>query len=102
MAFVKKTWKDRLVEFAGRRTLTKVSGNVDSALVVDVTRSEGEISQVGDTFSAANMNDLEDRIAAEFQEVSANLGGLSFMRCTQAEYDAMESHEENTVYLIKS
>ena len=28
------------------------------------------------------------------------LGGLSFEKCTQAEYDAMASHDENTVYIV--
>lgn len=66
MAFQKKTWKDRIVEFAGRRTLTKVAGSVDENLVVDVARNEGLVSQTGDVFSAANMNDLEQRISDAF------------------------------------
>ncbi len=70
MAFSQKTWKDRLVEFAGRRKLTTVSTG-DGYEVVDVVRNEGSISQEGDAFSAANMNDLEQRISDTF-------GGLSF------------------------
>lgn len=34
------------------------------------------------------------------QEINAMLGGLSFVKCTQDEYDAMESHDANTVYFI--
>ncbi len=30
----------------------------------------------------------------------SDLDGLSFVKCTQAEYDAMTSHSENTVYII--
>ena len=75
MAFKKKTWKDRLVEFAGRRTLKRISGSADSQMVVDVTRNEGTVSQAGDAFSAANMNDLEQRIADEFSSINNNLGG---------------------------
>lgn len=78
MAFVKKTWKDRLVEFAGRRTLKRISGSADSQMVVDVSRNEGTVSQAGDAFSAANMNDLEQRIADEFSSINNNLGGYSF------------------------
>ena len=78
MAFKKKTWKDRLVEFAGRRTLKRISGSADSQMVVDVTRNEGTVSQAGDAFSAANMNDLEQRIADEFSSINNNLGGYSF------------------------
>lgn len=66
MAFVKKTWKDRLVEFPGRRLLTRISGSADGQMVVDVARNEGNVPQAGDPFSAANMNDLEQRIGDEF------------------------------------
>jgi len=99
MGFVKKTWKDRLVEFAGRRSLTKVSGSVDGVMIVDVMRSEGNVSQVGDTFSAENMNDLEDRIADTF-------GGFGFYpeELTQAEYDALPDATKSTpkmLFIIK-
>lgn len=59
MAFVKKTWKDRIVQFANRRLLTKSGGEVEQ---VTVTRDEGTISEAGDQFNASNMNDLEQRI----------------------------------------
>lgn len=71
MAFVKKMWKDRLSEFAGRRRLTDVS--TGTSTVVDVTRDEGEVSQQGDAFSAANMNDLENRIGDEFNQLNDNI-----------------------------
>ncbi len=61
MAFTKKTWVDRMVEFAGRRKLTNVSNS--SSVVYDVERAEGVVQQEGTAFSAANMNDLETRIA---------------------------------------
>ncbi len=70
MAFKKKTWKDRLVEYSGRRLLKRISGSADSQMVVDVTRNEGTVSQAGDAFSAANMNDLEQRIADAFTEAT--------------------------------
>lgn len=73
MAFVKKTWKDRLVEFAGRRQLKRISGDANGTMVVDVARAEGTVSQAGDTFSAANMNDLEQRIGDGFNVVVENL-----------------------------
>lgn len=60
MAFEKKTWTDRISEYITRRKLTNVSTGTEE--IVDVERYEGEISQNGDAFSAANMNDLEDRI----------------------------------------
>lgn len=59
MAFVTKTWKDRISEYPTRRILTKTDGSTE---FVTVARSEGSISQDGDAFSAENMNDLEKRI----------------------------------------
>lgn len=71
MSFVAKEWKDRLVEFAGRRKLTNVSTGEETT--VDVSRAEGEVSQAGDAFSAANMNDLEQRIKDGFDQVNSDL-----------------------------
>lgn len=71
MAFVTKTWKDRLVEFSGRRKLKNVSTNEE--IIYDVSRSEGTIMQVGDQFSAENMNNLEQRIKTEFDSVNSSL-----------------------------
>lgn len=71
MAFEKKIWTDRIAEFITRRKLIDVSSGTEQ--VVDVERDEGEISQAGDAFSSANMNDLEDRIADAIDEkVSVN------------------------------
>lgn len=78
MAFAKKTWVDRLSEFPGRRLLKRISGSADGEMVVDVIRSEGTVSRVGDPYSAANMNDLEQRVADGFEEVNNDLGGCSF------------------------
>ena len=55
MAFVKKTWKDRIAEFPTRRRLTKEDNTSE---LVTVAREEGTLSQEGDAFSAENMNDL--------------------------------------------
>lgn len=64
--FTAKEWKNRLVEFAGRRSLKNVSTN--ETAVYDVTRNEGQVSQEGDSFSATTMNDLEQRISDAFAE----------------------------------
>lgn len=68
MSFKQKTWKDRISEHPTRRTLTDVSNN--TTITVDVAREEGTISQEGDAYSAANMNDLESRIANGFSTLS--------------------------------
>lgn len=76
MAFVTKTWKDRLVEYAGRRKLKNVATGEE--VLMDVSRSEGTVSQAGDAFSAANMNNLEQRIKNEFDTVNSSLNGMKF------------------------
>lgn len=70
MGFTKKTWKNRIAEYINRRLITMEDG---SASLVTVARDEGTISQEGDAFNAANMNDLEDRIAAGFADVTQSL-----------------------------
>lgn len=67
MSFKQKTWKDRISEHPTRRTLTKEDGTTET---VTVTRAEGTISQEGDAYSAANMNDLEQRVADGFSTLS--------------------------------
>ena len=59
MAFVTKTWTDRISEYPNRRTID--DGYVTK--VVTVGRDEGTVTQAGDAFNATNMNDLESRIA---------------------------------------
>lgn len=73
MAFVKKTWKDRIAEFPTRRRLTKEDNTSE---LVTVAREEGTLSQEGDAFSAENMNDLENRIDAEFTAVNGKLENI--------------------------
>ena len=58
MSFVKRTWKDRVSEYPNRRTINDGT----STKVVTVGRDEGTVTQTGDAFTAANMNDLETRI----------------------------------------
>lgn len=84
MAFKKKTWKDRMVEYAGRRKLTNISTN--QSIICDVARSEGTVSQEGDALSSQNLNDLEQRIEDGFTEVkqttdtlNQNLGGVKII-----------------------
>ena len=72
MAFVKKTWQGRISEYPNRRTITDENG---VAKLVTVGRSEGAVSQEGDAFTAANMNDLEQRIYNGFQSGGGGGGG---------------------------
>jgi hypothetical protein len=66
MAFVKRTWKDRISEYPNRRTIN--DGYVTKR--VTVGRDEGNITEAGDSFNASNMNDLEDRIEKAIQGAS--------------------------------
>ena len=75
MAFKKKTWKDRMVEYAGRRKLTNITTKQE--VIYDVARSEGTVSQEGDAFSSQNMNDLEQRIEDGFTEVKQTTDGIN-------------------------
>jgi len=65
MAYQKKSgdWNDRISAYPRRRLLTPVEGG--DAVLYDISRSEGNITQEGDAFSAENMNDLETRIKTE-------------------------------------
>lgn len=86
MAFVKKTWKDRLVEYAGRRKITNVT--TMAAQIVDVERAEGVVSEEGSAFSAANMNDFEQRTADAFSAVLQDIEGInSDLANGQIEFD---------------
>ena len=74
MAFAQKTWAKRITEYPNRRKLTNVSDA--SETVVDIERAEGIISQAGDGFTQANMNDLEQRIADAFNDEHAYLTAI--------------------------
>ena len=66
MAFVKKTWKDRISQFPNRRTVN--DGYTTKQVMVG--RDEGTITEEGDSFDAANMNDLEQRIEDAYGDIS--------------------------------
>ena len=72
MAFSKKTWVDRWVQFPGRKKETLVSGTTDT---YDYERQEGTVFAEGDLRNAANMNDMEDRIETEFTNTHDMYGG---------------------------
>lgn len=86
MAFEKKTWKDRLVEYAGRRKITNTT--TLAAQIVDMERAEGIVSEEGSAFNAANMNDLEQRVADGFSAVQQDIEGInSDLANGQIEFD---------------
>ncbi len=66
MAFDKRTWKDRRVEFPDRRTLVDITSQ--TAKTYDIQREEGVVYEAGDQLDATNFNDLEDRISNAFSD----------------------------------
>ena len=96
MAFIKKEWKDRLAEFAGRRRLTNI--DTGEEMIVDVERDEGLVSQTGDSFSGKNMNDLEDRIEAAFADCPRSAAVKNIDSVQTLPSDAA-SHTD-TLYLV--
>lgn len=69
MSFVQKTWVDRISEYPNRRTIN------DGVITKQVTvaRDEGVITEAGDSFSASNMNDLEQRISDAIAQTASAL-----------------------------
>jgi hypothetical protein len=65
MAFMKKIWKKREVQYPNQR---KLLASADPT-VVTVQRQEGEIYEVGDAPNADNMNALETRIEAAAKDI---------------------------------
>lgn len=83
MAYSKKVWKDRVSEQPQRRLITPVGGG--SATTVDVVRQEGIVIQEGDAFSAANMNDLENRIKNCFDSNESTINVINTKANTNAD-----------------
>lgn len=66
MAFVKKTWIDRDVQYPDRREIHHENGVIET---VDIKRAEGQVKEEGTQLNATNFNDLEDRIASSVNVV---------------------------------
>ena len=103
MAYVKKTWKPRISQYPGRRRVV----GTGEANTYDITRAEGTVTQTGDAFSAANMNDLETRIGNEFTAINNNLlaGYVSKNVAAGATVEhavSFTSHKPNTCLLYTS
>lgn len=65
MAYNQITWYDRDSEYPNRRTLVNVNDETD-VKTYDISRAEGTVTTQGTPLTAANMNDLESRIASAF------------------------------------
>jgi len=87
MSFIKKIWKDRVVDAPSRRKLKDTSTGVEQ--IVDVSRAEGNVVVEGDKFNANSMNDLEQRIVDSITAIDTNVDGLT-QRMGSAEADIDE------------
>lgn len=52
-------FKDRVVQYPGRVTMTPVSGQANT---YDMSRAEGNVTEAGTPFNAATFNDIADQI----------------------------------------
>lgn len=77
--YIGKTWVDRISEYPTRRVLTDTT--TLETQQVTVVRDEGTVTEQGDVFDAATMNNLESRINTAFgaltHEISATLAAGS-------------------------
>ena len=71
--YVSKTWVDRDTQYPTRRLLTYIDEETQQTkqLQVTVTRDEGTITEQGDAFAAAVMNNFEGRINTAVSALSA-------------------------------
>ena len=74
MAFSRKTWQDRVVEYPNRRDLIDTN-NISATYTV--SRNEGEVTTEGDAFNASNMNNLEARIINAFADVETEVSSIT-------------------------
>lgn len=58
--YIRKNWKDHLVEYPDRKYLQPAEGQPDG--VVDLIKAEGDIYQQGDAISAGALNNMEEGI----------------------------------------
>ena len=75
MAFKQNLWTDGKSQYPGRRSI-EVNGETK---FVRIERDEGIVTTEGDEFNAANMNNLEERIAQAFAELYQQLGNANLI-----------------------
>lgn len=69
--FTQRLWKDGKVQYPGRRRLVNV--NTQEEKTVQVNREEGLITEAGDEFNAASLNNLEVRLSLAFAEIESQI-----------------------------
>lgn len=74
--FTERSWLDRVVQFFGRRRIT-IESQSATEIVGTLTREEGTVTTEGTPLSAANLNDLENRINTAFTAAENDIDGLT-------------------------
>ena len=65
MAFEVKEWMDRQVQYPGRRKLIQTI--IEN--VYDIERAEGTVSEPGNAFDAAKMNDFDSSLKVALESI---------------------------------
>lgn len=55
------------------------------------------------TWIKANIGSLKDRMTKaenDIADINTRLGGLSLVKLTKSEYEAMSTHDPNTLYVV--
>ena len=70
MGFIKKVWKNRISQYPKQYQLTQTANGKKQ--LVELELRDGTVTEEGDRFDAATMNDLEDRIEAALSNAGVN------------------------------
>ena len=81
-------------------TATNTLITLTNALEVIGTPVSVEVLQSVNIAEAQTIVSLLNATINRVTALETALGGLSLLKCTQTEYDAMPTHDENTLYVI--
>lgn len=72
-----------------------------SLLITDISTDISAVFVTDErVFSSNKINAVDFSQYYTKEQVNEKMGGMSLFKCTQEEYDAMQSHDRNTLYII--
>lgn len=92
-------------ESAGSNATTAATAAAQAKSAADNAQATATRAQSTADTNASNIAGLNTRVAQVETGVANNsraLGGFSFVALTQTQYDALETKDPNTVYLVKA
>lgn len=92
-------------ESAGSNATNAATAAAQAQSTADNAQATATKAQSTADTNAANIAGLSTRVAqteAGLQNNTSALGGFSFVALTQTQYDALETKDPNTVYLVKA